>query len=142
MSFEHDKVEAGRARFGQALPWPGWRLSAYGADARPRDDRRRAPAALPRPAAAATRSGPPLPPPPGPLEPLRAFLSQRIIIYPNYLDNRKTVAQGRCIPKELGTRVPGGCCSGALSLCRCAAAAQPCPHLLAPRCSMRVAQRA
>lgn len=27
---------------------------------------------------------------------------QRVIIYPNYLDNRKTVAEGRRIPKELG----------------------------------------
>ena len=33
---------------------------------------------------------------------------QRVIIYPNYLDNRKTVAQGRRIPKELGAARGGG----------------------------------
>lgn len=27
---------------------------------------------------------------------------QRIIVYPNYIDSTKTVAEGRCIPKDLG----------------------------------------
>ncbi|EFN55031.1 hypothetical protein CHLNCDRAFT_134874 [Chlorella variabilis] len=31
---------------------------------------------------------------------------KRVIVYPNYLDNRKTVAQGRRIPKELGELPP------------------------------------
>lgn len=34
---------------------------------------------------------------------------QRVIIYPNYLDNRKTVAQGRRIPKELGEWLGHSC---------------------------------
>ena len=37
---------------------------------------------------------------------------QRVIIYPNYLDNRKTVAQGRRIPKELGAARAGGSWTG------------------------------
>ncbi|KAL4441202.1 hypothetical protein ABPG77_011439 [Micractinium sp. CCAP 211/92] len=31
---------------------------------------------------------------------------KRVIIYPNYLDNRKTVAQGRRIPKDLACEAP------------------------------------
>ncbi|PRW57351.1 signal recognition particle 19 kDa -like [Chlorella sorokiniana] len=31
---------------------------------------------------------------------------KRIIIYPNYIDSRKTVAQGRRIPKELAAESP------------------------------------
>lgn len=31
---------------------------------------------------------------------------KRVIIYPNYLDNRKTVAEGRRIPKELACEAP------------------------------------
>ncbi|PSC72194.1 signal recognition particle 19 kDa -like [Micractinium conductrix] len=35
-----------------------------------------------------------------------AHLDKRVIVYPNYLDNRKTVAQGRRIPKELACEAP------------------------------------
>ncbi|KAI3438084.1 hypothetical protein D9Q98_000526 [Chlorella vulgaris] len=31
---------------------------------------------------------------------------KRVILYPNYIDNRKTVAQGRRIPKQLACEAP------------------------------------
>lgn len=56
-------------------------------------------------------------------------LLQRVIIYPSYIDNRKTVAQGRRIPREQGTC---DCLTVALSssvavptvVCPCAAACE------------------
>ena len=67
---------------------------------------------------------PPLPPP-TPAGALPFSLLQRVIVYPNYLDNRKTVAQGRRIPKELGKQGGVKCKAEHCLLLCCPTAAAP-----------------
>lgn len=53
---------------------------------------------------------------------------QRVIIYPNYIDSRKTVAQGRRIPKELGA--PAGACRECAAAAACRGERETSPRLI------------
>ena len=99
------------------------------------------PAGISRANEAGGAGGGALPPAPPLLSrsPCSRFLClQRVIIYPNYLDSRKTVAMGRRVPKELGEQQQ----ASAATLPTAAVAAEPAgqatppaalPRLLAAR---------